>query len=159
MFEKLADFKNMTKTWDKLKGVPGGKTIFSKFIGFFIPYTGSISPKVMEIREGFAQVSMEDKRCIRNHLNSIHAIALANLGEFTTGLATMSALPKGAQMILTNISIEYLKKARGTLISEAHAQISKNVENNATLDVKATIRDAEKNIVTTVTASWRIRVK
>jgi acyl-coenzyme A thioesterase PaaI-like protein len=109
--------------WQKLQKYPGGKWAFSCYLGRMIPYTGSIRPMVLELQPGFARIQMKDRKCVRNHLNSIHAIALMNLAELTSGLATVGALPPTLRGILTQLNIEYFKKARGTITGSARCEV------------------------------------
>ena len=145
--------------WSKLKKIPGGNKIFSSLASRYIPYTGSVSPIVLSIENGQARVLMKDKRAVRNHLNCIHAIALANVGEFSTGLCLISQLPNTAMAILVKIEVEYLKKARGDLVSESLFQYSVDTKNNDDLRLTANILNEKNEIVTKVHATWRIRFK
>nr|BFD33391.1 hypothetical protein GTC16762_30090 [Pigmentibacter ruber] len=145
--------------WTKLKNIPGGNIIFSSLVSKYIPYTGSISPLVLSIESGQARVLLKDKRAVRNHLNCIHAIALANVGEFSTGLCLISQLPETAMAILTKIEIEYLKKARGDLVSEAIYQYQANQQENEDHKITANILNTNNEIVTKVHATWRVRRK
>ena len=151
-----ADLVNL---WKKFGSNAIGRSLFSSMVGKFIPYTGSISPKVEELGQGHCRVSMKDCRKVRNHLNSIHAIALANLGEFSTGLATISILPEGAKMILLKIETQYHHKARGTIyaIAESGAIPTNLSSENTDHIVQAKIFDEEKKHVSTVIANWVIR--
>jgi acyl-coenzyme A thioesterase PaaI-like protein len=104
--------------WQHASRVPGGRLVFSRLLGIAIPYTGSIGAEVLTLEPGYAKVQLEERRAIRNHLSSIHAIALANLGELTGNLAIACALPDDGRFIVTKLAIEYKKKARGRIIAE-----------------------------------------
>ena len=67
------------------------------------------------LRAGYAEVVMQDKRAVRNHLDCVHAIALANLAELAGNVALAYSLPDDARFIVSGIEIEYVKKARGTI--------------------------------------------
>jgi acyl-coenzyme A thioesterase PaaI-like protein len=99
--------------YDRLAGLPGGKGLFSRAVGQAAP--GSIGARVVELRGGFACVELDDRRKVRNHLRSVHAVALANLAEVTGNLALSYGLPDDARFIVAGLSIEYVKKARGTI--------------------------------------------
>jgi acyl-coenzyme A thioesterase PaaI-like protein len=157
----LSNYKSpsylIKNSWGKFKGVPNGNVIFSKIVGQFIPYTGSISPLVETIEDGYAKVFLRDRKAIRNHLDSIHAIALANVGEFTTGLSVISQLSETAKAILVRIEVEYLKKARGDLISEASSKIPTDITQDTEFKVEANIKNLQNEVVCKVTATWRVR--
>lgn len=139
--------------WERAARIPFGDAVFSRFIGFMIPYTGSISPRVEVLERGHSVVRLEDKRAVRNHLASVHAIALANIGEFSTGLALISQMPEGMRAILGSLKIDYLKKARGRLKAEARCgDVAAGVK--ADHLVIGEIFDAEKNLVARVEAKW-----
>jgi len=78
-----------------------------------VPYTASIGAVVERFEPGHVLVSLRDRRGVRNHLRSVHAIALANVGELSTGLAVLGAMGGDVRGILTGLEVAYLKKARG----------------------------------------------
>src|SRR5262245_1987676 len=126
--------------WDLLSGVPGGKVLFSRLIGRMAPYTSTIHATVTVLRAGYAEVQMHDRRGVRNHLESVHAIALANLGELAGNVALAYSLPDDARFIVSGLEIEYLKKARGTITAIGEPPIPRT-SSRAQYDVPVTLRD------------------
>ena len=116
-------------TWDHLKEVPGGKKLFSYIAGTKAPYTWTVRPEVDSLSKGRAQVSITDRKDVRNHLNSIHAMALGNLTEFTANLALMYTMPEKSRFIVKKFDIEYRKKARGTIRAVADCPPITNINN------------------------------
>lgn len=147
---------NTFKTWwRRLATLPLGKWLFSKALALLIPYTGTISPYVIEVSPGYAKVRMSDKRLVRNHLSSIHALALANLGELTTGLALHFALKDSQRAILTSLNAEYHKKARGPIT--AIAQINNPSQAlKGSIQVEAQLFDQNLVLVTSIKALWLV---
>ncbi len=141
--------------WRRLSALPGGKRLFDRFLGRMAPYTGTIGARVVELAPAYAKVQMRDRKKVRNHLNSIHAIALVNLAEVTSGLAFNTALPADARAILTGISVEYLKKARGLLTAECVCPVPESSEERD-YEVHATIQDEAGDVVARATARWRV---
>ncbi len=134
--------RNMLRVaWDVLSGVPGGKIVFSKLVGRMAPYTGSIHATVTVLRAGYAEVVMQDRRGVRNHLDCVHAVALANLGELAGNVALAYSLPDSARFIVSGMEIDYLKKARGTITAVGEPPIPRTAA-RAQYDVPVTLRDA-----------------
>lgn len=126
--------------WDLLSSMPGGRMVFSRLVGRMAPYTGSIHANVTVLRAGYAEVEMQDRRGVRNHLDCIHAVALANLAELGGNLALAYSLPDDARFIVSGMEIEYMKKARGRITAIGESPIPRT-STRAQLDVPVTLRD------------------
>ena len=139
-----------------MSALPAGDYLFSRMLGWMIPYSATIGAKVVELGPGFACLILADKRRVRNHLNSVHAVALVNLGELTTGLAVFSALPDTMRGILVDLQASYVKKARGKLLARAVFEAPAMPEDDQPCEVEASIEDADGDVVCTVRATWLV---
>jgi acyl-coenzyme A thioesterase PaaI-like protein len=144
-------------TWHKVTRFPAGKAIFSVLAGVQVPYTGSIGARVEELRPGYARVSLRDRRKVRNHLKSIHAVALTNLAEMTGNLALMTAQGPGARWIITSFETTFLKKARGRITAECMIEFDPNVAGEYA--GRVVLRDAANETVAEAAPRWKISAK
>jgi len=147
--------QKLLSIWNVLTSFPGGIPLFSFLIKRLVPYSGSIGATVLVIKPGYARVRLRDKRAVRNHLNSIHAVALTNLGELASGLALTAGLPDTVRGIVLEISTEYFKKARGTLIADCQCAIP-GIDAKMDYYVQANIHNQEHQIVASVRVKWRL---
>lgn len=144
------------KQWQGMSRLPFGRRIFNWLIGYTVPYAGSISPEVVTLSPGFARARMADRRRLRNHLHSLHAVALTNLAEMTGNLALMSRQPaKGARWIITGFDSEYLKKARGTITAQCEVA-DLDWSQAQSLEGRVELRDAQGDLVMVARPRWKI---
>ena len=127
--------------WKTLGRLPGGKVLFSRLVGRMAPYTGTIHATVTVLRDGHAEVEMRDRPELRNHLKSVHAVALANLAELTGNIAMAYSMPDDARFIVAGMSLDYVKKARGTITGVCDCPVPRSA-GRTEYPVQVSLRDA-----------------
>ena len=107
--------KTLLEHFESLKRFPFGKRIYSRLVGLRAPFFAKIHPLVTDLRPGGCTIRIKDRRSIRNHIGSVNAGALCTLCELTAGLAVDASIPRHLRWIPREMTVRYLKKARGTL--------------------------------------------
>ena len=103
----------------RLSALPGGQWLFSKMVCFKAPYFGSIAPRITRLERGLCEGHFNDRRAVRNHIGTVHAIALCNIAELVMGLMVDASTPAGMRWIPKAMQVQYLKKAQGRITATA----------------------------------------
>ncbi len=142
--------------WRSLSRLPFGRWLFSKLMGAVVPYAASIDARVQQLDAGLSRVTLRDRRAVRNHLKSIHAVALTNLAELSANLALMSRENAGgnSRWIVTGMETRYVKKARGPITAETLLP-PVDWSSPQLLSGQVTLRDAANEVVMIATQHWK----
>jgi acyl-coenzyme A thioesterase PaaI-like protein len=147
--------RRLLRLWRRLSPLPGGQWLFARIFGFLVPYSGSVAPRIRVLEPGRAEVEIPDRRSNRQHLGSVHAIALLNAAEQASGLAMLAGLPDGIRGIVTAISMQYFRKARGTIRAISNVDVP-SVTTDIEVDVTADCVDREGTVVARAIVRWRL---
>jgi acyl-coenzyme A thioesterase PaaI-like protein len=145
----------LLRLWRQLAPLPGGRWLFSRLFGWWVPYSGSVRPFITLLEPGQAEVCIADRRANRQHLGSVHAVALINAAEMASGLALLTGLPPGVRGIVTQITMQYLRKARGTIRAVSQVQVPA-VTGDQDFQVTADCLDPTGQVVARATVLWRL---
>ena len=105
--------------WQRLSSYPGGKWLFSRIVCFRAPYFSTIRPVFLALQPGHSIVRMTKRRRVKNHIGTVHAIAMCNLAELAAGTMTEVTVPVSHRWIPKGMTVEYLARAETALIAEA----------------------------------------
>jgi acyl-coenzyme A thioesterase PaaI-like protein len=150
-----ASVTTLREWWRRFRDLPGGPWLFSRLFGLAIPYSGTVRPRIRVLQPGRAVIGMRDRRGVRNHLASIHAIALTNLAEMTTGVALGFGLPDGMRTILVRVECEFFMKARGTITAACDAPVFTDIVEKEVL-VESVLTNEAGDVVAKGRAVWLV---
>lgn len=107
----------------RLVSFPGGRWLYGRLICFKAPYFATIAPQFRALEPGRCEVVIRDRRRVHNHIGTVHAIALCNAAELTAGMMTDVTIPSSMRWIPKGMTVEYLAKAKGTLVALAEPEL------------------------------------
>jgi acyl-coenzyme A thioesterase PaaI-like protein len=128
-------------SWARITALPLGKWLFSRVVCFKAPYFTGISPRFVDLRHGFCEVTMKKRRAVQNHIGTVHAIAMCNLAELAAGTMTEATVPATHRWIPKGMTVEYLKKAGTDLRAVAKLDPVPNFGAPADVPVPVSVTD------------------
>ncbi len=118
-----------------------GNEKFSEKICEIVPYFATIAPVFIDLRPGYAAVSMPNRHAVHNHLGTVHAIAMCNLAEIAAGLMADVSVTESSRWIPTGMQVQYLAKAKTDLQAVADG-LTIDWESPGDKDLPVSITDA-----------------
>ncbi len=92
-----------------------GNEEYGKLVCELAPYFSTIDPRFIDVKPGYVEVCIKNRKDIQNHLGSIHAAAMCNVAELAGGMLTEISLPEGKRWIPSSMSVQYRAKAKTDL--------------------------------------------
>jgi acyl-coenzyme A thioesterase PaaI-like protein len=128
----------------KLHSLPVvGPWLLSRAVGSVAPYFASIAPRIAVLERGRCDVGFRNRRRVRSHLGTVHAIAMCNACELAAGLAIDASLPATLRWIPRGMVVRYIKKAETDLV--ARARVEEVSEGEVVVPVR--VSDASEQVV------------
>lgn len=131
-----------------------------------IPYNAPHKFKVEKVNDESLEVSIPFIRKNKNHINGVHACALATLCEYISGLSLARALPpESYRLILQTIHVDYHYQGKTKLVArfginqqELEAIKSALKEKDALLkEYSVSVFDISENHICTGIITWQIK--
>ena len=145
--------------WNRLASWPLGKWLFSRLVCFRAPYFGSVRPLFLDLRPGSSLVRVKLKRRVKNHIGTLHAIAMCNAAELAAGTMVEASLPPSHRWIPKGMVVEYLKPAHGDVVAAAQVALPAELEDAAEIPIEVDVTCGELKVMRATIAMWVSRKK
>ena len=146
----------MSQLYDLYKAV--GKEAFSREVMKFAPYFATIDLRFLELRPNLAEVFVENRPEVRNHIGTVHAIAMCNAAEAAAAIMCDVSIPETSRWIPIGINARYLAKATTDITAVATGDTI-DWEEHGNKDIPVSIRNTAGEEVCSVVISVYISQK
>ncbi len=135
--------------WQKTQGIPVvGPWAFSFAFGQKAPYFASIRPRFTVVEPNHTELVIPKRRRVKNHIGTVHAIALCNGLEAAMGALAEVTIPADKRWIPKGMEVTYTAKASSdiTCVAETDAEQWTSDDPDLPVRVWATREDGERVI-------------
>ena len=135
-------------------------TVISKIFGKVVPYVGTSGLLYEEITPKRVVVSIKNQRKVQNHINNVHAAAMALLAETATGFVVGMNLPDDKLPLIKSLKVNYYKRTQGdmravaTLTPEDIARIEREPKGEVLVPVIVTDESGGEPIKCEMLWAW-----
>ena len=135
-------------------------TVISKIFGKVVPYVGTSGLLYEELTPERVVVSIKNQRKVQNHINNVHAAAMALLAETATGFIVDMNLPDDKLPLIKTLKVSYYKRTQGdmravaTLTPEDIARIESEPKGEVLVPVTVTDESGGEPIKCEMLWAW-----
>lgn len=147
------------RQFDKLPA-PLRTWAISKVLGRTVPLVGTAGLRYEAIDTERVVVSIRNQRKVQNHIQGVHAAAMALLAETATGFCVGMNVPDDKLPLIKTMKVDYLKRSQGDMRAEAHLteaqikQIRTQDKGEVTVAVKITDASGQEPIQAQMVWAW-----
>jgi acyl-coenzyme A thioesterase PaaI-like protein len=142
--------------WHKTKGIPVvGPWAFSFAFGQKAPYFASIHPRFTVLEPNRAELVIPKRRSVKNHIGTVHAIALCNGLEAAMGALAEVTIPSDKRWIPKGMEVTYTAKASSDITCFAETDPAQWTSDDPDLPVRVwATRDDGERVIEGVIKLW-----
>ena len=147
------------RQFDKLPA-PLRTWAISNVLGRAVPLVGTAGLRYEAIDTERVVVSIRNQRKVQNHIQGVHAAAMALLAETATGFCVGMNVPDDKLPLIKTMKVDYLKRSQGDMRAEAHLteaqikQIRTQDKGEVTVAVKITDASGQEPIQAQMVWAW-----
>jgi len=125
---------------------------FSDLVQEDLDFLGYIGGELIDLSDGYAQLAFEIRPHHKQHLGVVHGGAIATLADHCGWYAVISELDKGFTSVTIELKINYLKPAKGEILT-AEARVVNRTKRTAFTTIEIFAKDT---LVAFATATYSI---
>ncbi|TGN40448.1 DUF4442 domain-containing protein [Marinobacter confluentis] len=153
----------LSRTLSKIEKFPESLQyrLLTFMVGRTVPFVGTAGLSFEHLDQNKARLSLKSRKKVLNHINTIHAAAMALLAESATGMVFAMNVRDDCVYVLKSMDIDFVGKAKGSLsaeatLSEDACQAIRNTTKGE-ISVPVTVLDSEGDspIVCKMVWAWR----
>lgn len=136
----------LLKLYRRTARLPRGRQLFSLMFSRKAPYFATVRPLIEELRPDYCRVRFKKRRCVHNHIGTVHVIAICNALEAAMGAMAEASVPGHLRWIPKGMDVRYTAKATSDIT--ATAEVAPGAwENGPDVPVTVTARRDDDTVV------------
>jgi acyl-coenzyme A thioesterase PaaI-like protein len=163
----MPDRNRLSRSVHKLERLPGRLrlALITWLFGGTVPFVRTAGLRFRELGEERAVLVIPNRRRVQNHIHTVHAAAVALLGETATGAVFGMSVPDDRIPLLKSMRVNYLKRSQGALTAEAtlpleaRLRVRKDEKGEVSIPVRISDETGEPTVDAEYIWAWRSKKK
>lgn len=159
----MADRNRLSRVVHKFDGFQEGlrRALITWAFGNTVHFVRTAGVKFEALTEERAVLKLSNRRRVQNHIGTVHAAAVALLGETATGAVFGMSVPDDKYPILKSMQLNYVKRSQGAVCAEAtlsadqRARFGLEEKGEISVPVKITDETGEATVECEYIWAWR----